>query len=328
VLDPYDYDHGYQDRVRMVELIEQQHPFPAGLEDQRQGILILLQWEGLQAWDDDLEQQGEWNGARTRGQLEAVTLDGERRLAGGWAGVDTIVVDMFTTLQARGEFPCYTVVQRPSDVYVHLTQTSANAFIGYIDEVDAASARGEATDDDAFRLQRMFYDFYTPALSAARVAFQQPIADLGAGEGRFINSFSQVARLLGAINYPLTETFMAPVARALPLRPLRPSDYDLLRATDLPLRTRAFVYVADVLANVFDPLDQFLRTWFDESKAPALARAMLDLISFDPSDPSAIPGQLHQFFSDLNAATCDQTDLGARAACLADLAQIAARAFL
>jgi hypothetical protein len=238
--DRFDPTAGYPDRLRILERLAQEHPFPFAQSDdfvdgddssrdRMAGIYFQSKWQMT-------------SGRDLRGD------DG--RLWSFWPNVNwTLTVWQLEALRSRGELPQVEVATYDDPRFV-MPDDVRDKILAYYDEVDrlrAAVASGDipaaGTIETEHKLQRLLWDFHRLALKVAIPRNQDVLEALPEGERRFASAWGlTIVEMLGVINFPTTEPFAVKLQQAaLPQRLVDADDLSIASASDLPALVRAGV---------------------------------------------------------------------------------------
>ena len=195
--DPVTLDpaRSYADRLELCARLAAAHPYPAGVGDQRAGIVAQTRWQ---------ERSGR------------ALADGDGRLATWWPLVNwTLTVWQLRALQRRGELADVTV----ADDMLPLDDETAAAIVEYYDRLDAGG--------DAFALQRALWRFHVRAIERGLVLAADKLAALPAAEARFAEAWGHgLVGLLAAANAPTDHESIRGMQRLLPSRLVTDEDWN------------------------------------------------------------------------------------------------------
>jgi len=200
----------YADRIELLGLVAERHPYPPGVPDQRAGILLQTKWQNRSG---------------------RAIADGEGRLATWWPTANwTLTVWQLEALQSRGEFADVALDERP----LALPDDVARAILAYYDRLaEARDGAGEraAVEDE---LQRLMWAFHVRAIDFGIAASERYRAALGEGEARFVEAWGGAfVGLLAAVNFPTAFDTVRPLQALLPPRLVRAADFDSSTESDL-----------------------------------------------------------------------------------------------
>lgn len=268
-LDP---TRSYDDRVRILELIAEAHPYPDGWPDQRDGIRAQTEWQAA-------------SGRSTR------AADG--RIYGWWPNINwTLTVWQIQALQRRGELT-WVQIEGFADPRFALPASIEAAVWEYYDEVDAARRRSEigAVSPDErraieWRLQGLLWDYHSEAVRIALARNEDLIDDLPDGERQFATSWAySLVEILAVIRFPTDEETVRGIQQsALPPRLVAPRDFDLTATSDLSALCRGGLIAIRALHR-FERLTGGALRWFlaravdNAERAAHAAHVFVDALS-------------------------------------------------
>lgn len=219
----------YEDRLAIIELLEEQHPYPAGWADSRDGIRLQTEWQ--------LESGRAVPGA-----------DG--MLNSWWGNINwTLSVWQMRALQSRGEFANVELTiwkgyEPPAEVISSLTS--------FYDQIDAARAEADGMSswqrhERQHLLQRSMWNFHVGAIRDGLRRNEGLRSSLPAGERRFAEAWAYtMVELIAIVNFSTDEATVGTINSALlPQRVLNETDLDLSESSDVPFvqRTGALAIV-------------------------------------------------------------------------------------
>lgn len=274
VLDP---SRSYPDRLRLLELLEQRHPYPDGWPDHRAGIELQTAWQ--------------LRSGRT-------TTDDAGLLDGWWPNVNyTLSVWQFQAQQQLlGEFPEVRVVTN-ADARFDMPEHVAEGWVAYYEAIDAARADADAgllvpteASARARDLQRKMWAVHVDAVHAGLAVNEDRLASLPPGEDRFSTSWGVTAvDFLAVANFPSDEENIDRTQRALlPERIVTADDYEPGGGADLSWHQRQALFGMERLHESEQQTGGALfRIWRNAAARPrcdALCSYLMDQgIDEDPS---------------------------------------------
>ncbi len=205
----------YADRIELLGLLAERHPYPAGWPDQRAGILLQTKWQNRSG---------------------RALADGSGRLTSFWPAANwTLTVWQLEALQRRGELADVALAERA----LPLPDEVADAILGYYDALDAARAGGSERADAWPALQRRMWTFHVRAIARGLDAAANELRALPPGEARFAEAWGHgLVGLLAAVNFPTEFDTIRPLQALLPSRLVQPADWDPAAASDLSVAQR------------------------------------------------------------------------------------------
>lgn len=210
----------YEDRLKVIELLQAAHPYPAGVADARDGIRLQTEWQlssGRAAPDPSTGRIDSW-----------------------WGDVNyTLSVWQLLALQqVRGEFSNVVVEGAPV-----VPSEVASKIVDLYDAIDLAreqpGAQGSAHETRE-HLQKLMWTFHVASVHAGLPKAEKNFAKLPSGEREFAESWGYtLVDLIAIINFPTNEAAVGTInAMLLPQRVVRPEDFELTEPTDLPYAQR------------------------------------------------------------------------------------------
>jgi hypothetical protein len=191
-------ERSYADRLQLLQLLAERHPYPAGWADQRAGIVLQTKWQDR-------------SGRAIAGE------DG--RLTSWWPTANwTLTVWQLEALQERGDLADVELAERPFT----LPPPVAATLHAYYDRLDAAKPDLDAR----FELQRLLWRFHVCAIQIGLEKSEPELQKLGAAEARFAESWGRcMVGLLAAVNFPTEFENVRGMQRMLPSRLLSEADW-------------------------------------------------------------------------------------------------------
>lgn len=256
----------YDDRVAMLAILADEHPYPgAGTDgawpDHRAGIVLQTEWQSA-------------SGRATR--------DGSGRVDGWWPNVNwTLSVWQFEAQQRyRGGFGDIAIVV-PGDPRFALPEDVGRGWAEYYDAIDRARedvAAGRLTprqeSERARELQQMMWDVHVAAVREGLARNGDRAGVLAPGEDRFAVSWGYTAvEFIAAANFPSDAGSIGRMQELLlPLRPVVPGDYDDAGPPDLTWHQHMAVHAMEVLHEVEAASDGILlEVWQNALAQPRCA---------------------------------------------------------
>jgi hypothetical protein len=204
-------ERSYADRIELLGLVAERHPYPEGWGDQRAGILL----------------QTEWQHRSGRG-----ISDADGRLDSWWPIANwTLTVWQLEALQRRGELDEVRLAERP----LPLPDEVAAPILGYYDRLDELRrARAAREPARVGELQRLLWSFHVRAIEHGLSHGAPHLRALPAAEARFAESWGHcMVGLLAAVNSRTELDAMRGMQQILPPRLLAPDDWDPRAPSDL-----------------------------------------------------------------------------------------------
>ena len=192
-------ERSYADRLQLLQILAEKHPYPAGWADQRAGIVLQTKWQDR-------------SGRAIAGE------DG--RLTSWWPTANwTLTVWQLEALQERGDLKDVELAERPWP----LPPAVASSLHEYYDRLDAATPEA----DVRFELQRLLWQFHVAAIQIGLSQSEPELQKLGAAEARFAESWGRcMVGLLAAVNFPTEFENVRGMQRMLPSRLLKDEDWN------------------------------------------------------------------------------------------------------
>ena len=207
-------ERSYADRIALLGLLAEAHPYPPGWPDQRAGILLQTKWQ---------DRSGR------------AIADEDGRLGSWWPTANwTLTVWQLEALHARGELVELSLAERP----LPLPAEVATDILAYYDALDAA--RTEPSTDRRDELQRLMWRFHVRAIERGLQASGPRLNALGQAEAHFAEAWGHcLVGLLAAVNFPTEHEAVRGMQRMLPPRLVRDEDWDPAAPSDLSDAQRA-----------------------------------------------------------------------------------------
>lgn len=235
----------YSERLELVQRVKQEHPYPKGWTDHRDGIAIQALWQ---------DQTG-------------------RDAAKWWSNVNwTLTVWPVLVLQKhRGEFQDVQIQGGPA-----IPDAFAKALLAYYDELDAVrqlTIPAYLQPWHQWRLQKLLWNWHHLAVTIGMQQNQAWLPSLGPGEARFAASWGTMVGILKAINFPTSANAVGLFnEQALPNSWVSLADYDLGQWSPLSLSQRltlkALWSIHQFETKWGHPIEKIL-TWLVDSPAKA-----------------------------------------------------------
>jgi Leg1 len=236
-------ERSYADRLALLALLAEAHPYPEGSPDQRAGIVLQTKWQ---------DRSGR-------------ALAGAGGMLDSWWPIAnwTLTVWQLEALKARGEMPQVSLAARP----LPLPGEVAAAICDYYDRLDAGAGH--------FELQRLLWRFHVLAIGHGLRAAGPRLQSLPAAEARFAESWGFcMVGLLAAVNFPTEFDTVRGMQRLLPPRLLSEADWDPAAPSDLSEAQRATAFAMRALYESERASGgAFERALAERSAAPEGARA-------------------------------------------------------
>jgi hypothetical protein len=205
-------ERSYADRLELLGLLAERHPYPEGWADQRAGILLQTEWQ-----------------ARSGRALASAN----GRLDTWWPIANwTLTVWQLEALQRRGELGEVTLAERP----LALPDEVAAEILAYYDRLDELQRTKVARDvTAAAELQRLLWAFHVHAIEHGLRHGEPHLGALPEAEARFAEAWGRcLVGLLAAVNARTELEAVRGMQEMLPPRLLRADDWDPAAPSDLP----------------------------------------------------------------------------------------------
>lgn len=205
----------YEDRSKIVLLLEERHPYPEGWEDMREGLRVLTDWQ------------------RASGRAQHEWWQNCNRALDVWP--------LQILQKYRGEFQDVTLANVEGADW-EIPEEVARSVLAYYDElarlraaVDAGVLSGEEAKRAEGKLQALEWEWHQVALGTALARGRGAMERMPKGEQIFARSWGEgMVSVMSALNsstsFEIVSWF---VANALPERLVEEADYDLRRSSSL-----------------------------------------------------------------------------------------------